>query len=105
VARPDGPPRHLDIVHYRLRGAPGVGLVCVLQSDAVDGPTRLVAPLADDLVGTPLNPAVEVGGRRLGVVLRSIAPTPVRLLGAKVASAEPVRADIGRGLDLLFFSI
>ncbi len=97
--------RHLDLVAHRIPGARPFPYVCILQSDAAGGVERIVAPVALSGYDGVLAPEVEIGGRRYRVLLRALNPVPRRMLGATVASAEPWRDDITRGLDLLFLGV
>ncbi len=98
-------PAHLAIHRHRLRGARGYPLVCILQTRAVGGPTRIVAPLATAAETGPTTPRLILDGAAYAVLLRLMLAVPLTVLADQVGTAEPIRAEIGRGLDLLFFGI
>ena len=84
--------------------------VVVLQADAADGDTRLIAPLAPHagpLARTPSRalPLIDHESRRYAVTLPLISSLPHRQLRSAVGSLADHRADITRALDWLFFGI
>lgn len=98
--------RHFDLVPNPVRRGGTEPYLCVLQSDATaDRRTRVVAPVALGMGEDPLSPALRHEGREYRVLLRGVTNLPTRLLGTAVGSAEAVRDEITRGLDLLFLGV
>lgn len=84
--------------------------VVVLQADAADGDTRLIAPLAPHT--GPLAsgssralPVISHDDRRYAVALPLISALPRNRLRTAVGSAAPYCADLTRALEWLLFGI
>ena len=89
---------------YRLPGGP---LVIDLQSDLIQTPSRIVAPLipeGPELPAIPrLEPVFEVEGERLALHTGEMAAVPAGLVvGAPVADLSGEDYAIRRALDMLF---
>ena len=85
-------------------------LVVVLQADAAEGETRLIAPLAPHAgpLASGTSRALPVIGhndRRYAVALPLISALPRNRLRTPVGSVASYRADLTRALDWLFFGI
>ncbi len=84
--------------------------IVVLQADAADGESRLIAPLAPhtgpftSAVSRAL-PVIEHDGRRYAVALPIISTMARNRLTTAVGSIAQHRAEISRALDWLFFGI
>ena len=83
-------------------------LVVVLQSDAVGGQDRLVAPLArpvPPLAGPPNRALVNVRheGAEYIILLTMMASILASRLGKPIGSLREYRDDINRALDCIFF--
>ena len=82
-----------------------------VQSDLLEPlATRIVVPLCrpEVLGGKPaegLNPAFEVGGRRLLMLTPELAGVPRRTLGERIANLAHERQSIIAALDLVFTGI
>jgi len=82
--------------------------VVVLQSDAVGGQDRLVAPLArpvPPLAGPPNRALVNVrhDGAEYIILLTMMASILASRLGKPIGSLREYRDDINRALDCIFF--
>ena len=80
----------------------------VLQSDAVGGQDRLVAPLArpvPPLAGPPNRALVNVrhDGAEYIILLTMMASILASRLGKPIGSLREYRDDINRALDCIFF--
>lgn len=88
---------------YRLGGEM---LVLDVQSDHIDTPTRVVAPLLpldDRLPPYPkLVPVFEIGGRPHGLRIPDLAAVPEALLGEPVLDLRHEDYAIRRALDMIF---
>ncbi|MGM0583348.1 MAG: CcdB family protein [Pseudomonadota bacterium] len=89
---------------YRL---PDGGLVLDLQSDLVDTPSRVAAPLLPEDGGPPplsrLEPILEIAGRRFALHAGEMAAIPAALVsGQPVADLRAEDYAIRRALDMLF---
>ncbi|WP_373353544.1 CcdB family protein [Pseudoroseicyclus sp. CXY001] len=89
---------------YRL---PGVGLVLDLQTDLLDLPPRVVAPLIPAGEGprplTRLEPVIEIDGRGHVLHTAEMAAVPRHILkGEPVASGAAEADAIRRALDMVF---
>jgi hypothetical protein len=80
----------------------------VLQSDLVEGPDRVIAPLVpprpDGSVPKGL-PIVEHGGSRYILVLTLLGSIHATRFPPAVGSLQAYRDDITRGLDWIFLGI
>lgn len=96
-------PAHFAVHRHRVTAMRAYPLVCVLQSPLVGGETRIVAPLgpADAGLG-PTAPRLVLDGMAHAVLLRQLSHMPLRAFAEEVGSAEALRDEIVRGLDLLF---
>jgi hypothetical protein len=103
-------PRQFDIVENLnpARRAQYPFLV-VLQHDRVAALRSVVAaPLAEAtaaLAGSRLHVSIAIAGRRYVILLEELAAIQTNSLGRVVASAESIRYEIIRGVDLLFTGI
>jgi toxin CcdB len=81
----------------------------ILQHDRVAAlGTVVAAPLADATTvraGSRLHVSIDVGGRRHVMLVEQLAAIQSSALGRVTASAEPVRYEIIRAIDLLFTGI
>jgi toxin CcdB len=85
-------------------------LLVVLQSDYVEGESRVVAPLRlrEHAPTPPVNravPIVTVDGRQYALALPQIASIDTSRLRARVGSIAAFHDDITRALDWLFFGL
>jgi toxin CcdB len=85
-------------------------LVVVLQADATEGDTRLIAPLAPHVgplarTASRALPLIDHDQKRYAVTLSLISSLPQRQLRDAVGSLAAHRDDITRALDWLFFGI
>lgn len=89
---------------YRL---PDGALIVDLQSDLVETPSRVAAPLIPEDAGpTPLSilePVFEIDGERVVLHTGEMAAVPASLVsGSVVADLRQADHEIRRALDLLF---
>lgn len=98
-------PGHLALHRHRVPALRAFPFVCILEATAVEGPERIACPLTPAPLRGPTAPTIELMGQTYAIVLRQMRPMPLRVLGEAVGTAEPARADITRGIDLLFFGI
>ncbi len=99
-------PAHFALHRHRVAAMRGYPLVCVLQSPLVDGDIRIIAPLGPPEAGRgPTAPRLVVAGLPHVVLLRQLTHMPMRALAEEVGTAEALRDEIVRGLDLLFLGI
>jgi toxin CcdB len=83
-------------------------LFVLLQAQAVEGQTRVVAPLIPITAGFLTSrtlPVVDHEGVRYAVVLELVTNLPTRLLRNPVGSIAQHRDDLTRALDWLFWGI
>lgn len=87
-------------------GAPRRSYVVVLQHDDTQTVgTKVVAPLATEREirrVDRLHPRISVRGEDYFIAVDQVAAVPVSSIGPAVASAEHLRDEITRALDLLF---
>ncbi len=98
-------PDHLALHRHRFPGLRAYPFVCVLQAPVAGGPDRIMCPVGPAAPPGPTAPSLLFEGQRHFIMLRLMVGLPLRVLGEAVGTAEPVRADITRGIDLLFFGI
>jgi len=98
-------PGHLAVHRHRVAALRDYPFVCVLQAPAAEGAERVVCPMVAENLRGPTTPRVELQGKSYAVLLRQMRWLPLRALGEPAGTAEPARADIARGIDLLFFGI
>jgi hypothetical protein len=99
------PEAHLALHRHRFPGLRAYPLVCVLQAPAAGGPDRIMCPVGLAAPPGPTTPVVVFEGQPHFIMLRLMVGLPLRVLGDAVGTAEPARADITRGIDLLIFGI
>ena len=83
-------------------------LIVDLQANAVEGQTRVVAPLTPVKAQTPntrLAPIVTHDGQQYAVFMNLMTNLSGRLLRHRVGSIAHYRDDLTRALDWLFFGI
>lgn len=99
-------PAHFAVHRHRVTAMRAYPLVCVLQSPLVDGDIRIIAPLATAEAGSiVLAPRLPLDGKVHAILLRQISHMPTRALAEQAGTAEHLRDEIIRGLDLLFTGI
>jgi toxin CcdB len=103
-------PRQFDIVeNLNVTTRAQYPFLVVLQHDRVATlRTVVAAPLADAAAvrtGSRLQISVAIAGRQYTMLAEQLAAVQTNLLGRVVASAESIRYEIIRAIDLLFTGI
>lgn len=98
-------PDHLALHRHRFPGLRAYPFVCVLQAPAAGGPDRIMCPVGLAAPPGPTTPSFVFEGQPHFIMLRLMVGLPLRVLEKAVGTAEAARADITRGIDLLFFGI
>jgi toxin CcdB len=103
-------PRQFDIVeNLNLSTRAQYPFLVILQHDRVATlRTVVAAPLAGAAAvraGSQLQISIAIAGRRYVMLAEQLAAIQTNLLGRVVASAESIRYEIVRAIDLLFTGI
>ncbi len=98
--------QHDIFVNPNRRMREAYPFVVMLQSDAAEGPDRIVAPLAPFGPETPPPnglPVIDHQESRYILMLTLLGSLPIGLLGGAVGSLRHHGDEIAHGLDRLFF--
>lgn len=98
-------PEHLALHRHKVPALRAYPFVCVLQAPVAGGAERIVCPVVSGDLHGPTTPRLDVEGASHALILRQMRWLPLRALGPPVGTAEPARADIARGIDLLLLGI
>lgn len=95
------------MAQFRAYRLPDGGLVLDLQSDLLDTPSRVAAPLVPEDSGPPplsrLEPVLEIEGRRFALHTGEMAAIPAALVsGLPAADLRAEDYAIRRALDMVF---
>lgn len=98
-------PAHFALHRHRIPGLRAFPLVCVLQSPLAGGPDRILCPVATRAPTGRTAPLLMLDGVPHALLLRQMISLPLRVLAEQAGTAEHLRDEIIRGLDLLFTGI